>query len=114
MTIYKVEYTATYYAEADTPDQAIDLATEQAAEAPGGDWEATATGSATEYEGNTLEQLLDNGNALTLAELVAEMKLEALAERGQAQPESWLDGYGVGLAQAAAWLEQWAAIKAAN
>jgi hypothetical protein len=40
MKTWKVEYNATYWVEAETEDEAIDLGMEKHAELPDGDWNA--------------------------------------------------------------------------
>ena len=40
MASWQVEYSATYWVEAETEDEAIDLAMEQHSEMPDGSWEA--------------------------------------------------------------------------
>jgi hypothetical protein len=40
MKTWQVEYDATYWVEAETEDEAIELAIEQHAELPNGDWNA--------------------------------------------------------------------------
>ena len=40
MKTYQVEYSATYWVQADSEEQAIELAIEQHEQLPDGDWEA--------------------------------------------------------------------------
>ena len=40
MKVYQVEYSATYWVEAESEEQAIELAIEEHNDMPNGDWEA--------------------------------------------------------------------------
>ena len=40
MKVYQVEYSATYWVEAESEEQAIELAIEEHTDMPNGDWEA--------------------------------------------------------------------------
>ncbi len=59
MKTWKVEYNATYWVEAETEDEAIELGMEKHSELPDGDWEAEIGPWENEWNTNASRSLME-------------------------------------------------------